>query len=66
MNDKEIAMQTIDKLPKDSNIDDIMHALYITAKFEHGANEIRDGKGISQHFWKTSENLSTKYFILYI
>lgn len=47
MNDKEIAMQTIDKLPKDSNIDDIMHALYITAKFEHGANEIRDGKGIS-------------------
>jgi len=48
MNVKEIAKQAIDKLPKESNIDDIMHALYINAKFEHGANEIREGKGISQ------------------
>lgn len=43
---KETAKQTIDKLPKESSIDDIMHALYINAKFEHGANEIREGKGV--------------------
>ncbi len=44
---KEIAKQTIDELPNESSIDDIIHALYINAKFEHGANEIRQGKGIS-------------------
>ena len=44
---KEIAKQTIDRLPKESSIDDIMHALYINAKFERGTNEIRDGKGVS-------------------
>ena len=44
---KEIAKHTIDKLPKESSIDDIMHALYINAKFEHGTDEIREGKGIS-------------------
>ncbi len=44
---KEIAKQVIDKLPEDSTIDDIMHTLYVTAKFEHGENEIRQGNGIS-------------------
>ena len=43
---KEIAKQTIDNLPKEVNIDDIIHALYINAKFEHDVNEIREGKGI--------------------
>jgi hypothetical protein len=46
MNVKEIAKQTIDRLPQDSNIDDIMHALYIKAKFENGINEIKQGMGI--------------------
>lgn len=47
MNTKEIALQTIDKLPNDAAFDDIIHALYISSKFEHGIKEIRDGKGIS-------------------
>ena len=44
---KEIAKQTIDILPNEAVFDDIIHALYIKAKFEHGENEIRNGKGIS-------------------
>ena len=28
-------------------MDDIIHALYINTKFEHGEREIREGKGIS-------------------
>ena len=44
---KEIAKKTIDKLPKEAAIDDIIHALYINAKFENGIKEIREGKGIS-------------------
>jgi hypothetical protein len=43
---KEIAKQTIDILPNEAVFDDIIHALYIKAKFEHGENEIRNGKGI--------------------
>ena len=43
---KDIAKQTIDKLPNDAAYDDIIHALYLNAKFEHGLNEIREGKGI--------------------
>ncbi len=47
MNVKESAKKTIDKLPKEVSIDDIINALYINAKFGHGENEIREGKGIS-------------------
>jgi len=47
MNVKENAKKTIDKLPKEVSIDDIINALYINAKFGHGENEIREGKGIS-------------------
>lgn len=43
---KEMAKQVIDKLPDESSMDDIMHALYITAKFEHGEEQIRKGSGI--------------------
>ncbi len=46
MHVKELAKQVIDKLPDDSSLDDIMHALYINAKFEHGEGQIRDGRGI--------------------
>ncbi len=43
---KEIAKQVIDKLPNKSTLDDIIHALYIKAKFEHGENQIRQNMGI--------------------
>ena len=46
MTEKEIAKQVIDALPKDASLDDIMHALYVRAKFAKGEQEIRDGKGI--------------------
>jgi predicted transcriptional regulator len=46
MSIKEIALQTIDKLPNEVNYDDILHALYINAKFENGIREINEGKGI--------------------
>lgn len=44
---KEIARHVIDTLPNKSSMDDIIHALYINAKFEHGEREIQEGKGIS-------------------
>jgi hypothetical protein len=47
MTEKDIAKQVIDALPKGATMDDIMHALYIRAKFDKGEQEIRDGKGIS-------------------
>jgi len=45
---KDIAKNVIDTLPDDTTLDDIIHALYIRAKFDHGEREIREGKGISQ------------------
>ena len=44
---KEMVKDVIDKLPDNSTLDDIIHALYIQAKFEHGDTEINEGKGIS-------------------
>ena len=44
---KELAKTVISALPEDASLDDIMHALYIRAKFEHGEQEIRAGRGIS-------------------
>jgi len=44
---KDIAKQVIDALPDEATMDDIIHALYVKAKFEHGEREIREGKGIS-------------------
>jgi len=43
---KELAKSVIDALPEDASLDDIMHALYVRAKFEHGEREIRAGRGI--------------------
>lgn len=45
---KEIAKQTIDKLPNNADYNDIINALYIQAKFELGKQEIINGKGITQ------------------
>ncbi len=44
---KDTAKQVINILPEDATMDDIIHALYINTKFEHGEREIREGKGIS-------------------
>ncbi len=46
MVEKDIAKQVIDTLPADASMDDIIHALYVRAKFSRGEQEIRDGKGI--------------------
>lgn len=43
---KEAAKQVIDTLPDEASLDDIIHALYVTAKFEHGEREIREGHGV--------------------
>ncbi len=43
---KDVARQVIETLPDEATIDDVIHALYIKAKFNHGENEIREGKGI--------------------
>jgi len=48
MTTKEMAKQVIDSLPEDANLDQIMHALYVTRKFNKGAQEIDEGKGITQ------------------
>lgn len=44
---KDIAKQVINTLPDEATMDDIIHALYINTKFEHGEREIREGKGVS-------------------
>ena len=44
---KEIVRQVVDALPDDASMDDVIHALYVRAKFEHGEREIRAGRGIS-------------------
>ena len=43
---KELARRVIDTLSEDATLDEIMHALYVSAKFRHGEEEIRQGKGI--------------------
>lgn len=43
---KDIAKRLIDALPDEASMDDIIHALYVHAKFEHGEGQIRDGQGI--------------------
>ena len=44
---KDIARNVIDSLPPKATIDDIIHALYVHAKFQHGEQEIKQSKGIS-------------------
>jgi hypothetical protein len=43
---KETARHVIEAMPDDVSLDDIIHALYVRAKFEHGESQIRDGLGI--------------------
>jgi len=44
---KEIAKKVIDSLPDEASMDEIIHALYIRAKFDRGIRQIDEGKGIS-------------------
>ena len=44
---KDIAKQVIDSLPDDASMDDIIHALYVTAKFERGEREVREGSSVA-------------------
>jgi hypothetical protein len=44
---KDIAKNLINSLPKNSTIDDVIHALYVHAKFQHGEEEIKEKKGIA-------------------
>ncbi len=46
---KEEAKRIIDLLPNEASFDDIIHALYITAKFHRGEHEIREGKGVDDN-----------------
>jgi len=43
---KELARSVIDSMPDDASMDDIIHALYVNAKFENGEREIRAGRGV--------------------
>ena len=44
---KDIARNVVDSLPKKATMDDVIHALYVRAKLQHGEQEIRQKKGIS-------------------
>ena len=44
---KDIAKEVINSLPSKATMDDVMHALYVQAKFQHGEQEIKQKKGIS-------------------
>ncbi|MCD4700100.1 MAG: hypothetical protein K8R91_05970 [Phycisphaerae bacterium] len=43
---KDVAKNVIDSLPDQASMDDIILALYVNAKFEHGEREIRQGQGV--------------------
>ncbi len=47
MTPKETAKKIIDSLPEEATIDDVMHALYVHAKFEHGLQEGREGRFVN-------------------
>ncbi len=44
---KEIAKNVVNSLSPKATMDDIIHALYVHAKFQHGEQEIKQKKGIS-------------------
>ena len=46
MTAKNLAKQVIESLPDNASMDEIIHALYVNAKFEHGEAEIRSGRGV--------------------
>ncbi len=43
---KDVAKTVIDTLPDEVTMDEIIHALYVRAKFDRGENEIWQGKGV--------------------
>jgi hypothetical protein len=47
MNAKDTAKQMIDTLPNTVTMDEVIHALCVTTRFDLVEREIRDGKGIS-------------------
>ncbi len=49
---KEMAKEVINSLPSKATMDDVMHALYVQAKFQHGEQEIKQKKGISHEVAK--------------
>lgn len=49
---KDVVRQVIDTLPDEATIDDVLHALYINAKFSHGEREISEGNGIPHEVTK--------------
>lgn len=44
---KDVARQVIDALPDEASVDEIIHALYLHAKFQRGESEIRQGRGLT-------------------
>jgi hypothetical protein len=44
---KETVQQVLDSLPENATLDEVIHALYLKAKFERGEREIREGRGVS-------------------
>ena len=43
---KEIAKKVVDSLPDDATMDDVIHALCVQAKSQHGETEVREGKPV--------------------
>lgn len=43
---KEAAKRVIDSLPEDATLEEIIHALYVQAKFSCGEEQIRAGQGV--------------------
>ena len=46
MTAKQAAQEIIQKLPDNASLDEVMHALYLKAKFDRGVREIEAGGGI--------------------
>ena len=44
---KDAVKQVVDSLPDDATLDDVIHALYVRAKFERGCDQIANGRGVS-------------------
>ncbi len=44
---KQEALDTINNLPEDTNMDEIMYRLYVLAKIRKGQQAVEDGKTIS-------------------
>ena len=43
---KDLAKQVINALPDEASMDEIIHALYVNAKFRHGEDQVRRGRGV--------------------